>query len=512
MLLGRITFIVALVSLALALVWFGGCSEKSTGGPERDTFPPDLVSAVAVDEIHVNATFNEKLDETSAEDATNYTIIPTIITSGSTVLLPVVSAVLLEDGMNVLLETGPQLGLIYSLQVSGVKDLAGNTIGEESTNFNGSTQADTTAPEVISTIPADAARDVDTLTTVTVEFNERMNTTSVESSFYLESANDPGPSVPGSFSWEANNTRAVFTPTHPLEDLTLYDAWVDTGATDASGNPLESEYSWSFVTGNGGAISGTISYHPFSPQGASQVVGPVWIALFDEPCFYSPVMSKWVDELGAYTFDPVPPGTYYLVAIMDVNGNQEEDLGEPVGMYDTGLDSIPDPIVVVEGVSTSGVDVSLDFEFRYCTISGTVTKAPDVTESDTTYVFFFLQDPTVEDEVELSGLAIVPDGTGTYTSTPLWFGCYYIICFMDLNGNEDLDFLGGVPAEPVGWYGEQSPGFEPVITPIWTLRDIVGIDMELMNFASSTVPPVSVSRLRDIMSSRRGEGGLSLRR
>ncbi len=506
MLLGRITLIVALVSLVLALVWFGGCSEKSTGGPERDTFPPNLLSATAVDQIHVNAQFNEKLDETTAEDATNYVINPTIITTGQG-LLPVVSAVLLEDGANVLLETSPQLGIAYNLQVSGVKDISGNAMEVQSTNFSGSTQADTTAPVVVSTVPGNGARDVDTLATVTIEFNERMNTSSVESSFYLESANDPGPSIPGSFSWEANNTRGIFTPTHPLEDLTLYYAWIDTGATDAAGNPLESEYSWNFVTGNGGAITGTVTYQPFSPQGASQVVGPVWIALFDEPCLYSPVMYKWVDELGPYTFDPVPPGTYYVVAILDVNDNEDGDLGEPVGIYDPGRDSIPDPIGVVEGQTTSGIDVSLDFEFRYCTISGTVTKSPDVTESDTTYVFFFQQDPTVGDQVELYGLAIVPNGTGPYTSTPLWYGCYYILCFMDLNGNGDLDFVGDVPAEPVGWYGDQLPGGEPQLTPVWTLRDIVGIDMELMNFNGLTVPPVSASRARDLLASRGRRGG-----
>ncbi|KPJ60352.1 MAG: hypothetical protein AMJ46_07215 [Latescibacteria bacterium DG_63] len=500
--LRRIISVVAVVSLVLTLMWLGGCTEKSTGKPERDTTPPNLVSANAIDEIHVNVTFDEKLDEVSAEDAGNYTITPSLVYSEATSLLLVVSAVLLADEKNVLLETDPQIDFGYILEVSGVKDLAGNAMEAQTTDFTGTTQGDTTAPVVTGTIPADDARDVDTLTTVTIEFSECMNTSSVEGSFGLVNANDLGYSIPGSFSWEANDARAIFTATEALEDLSMYYASIGTGAMDVSGNPFESEYPWSFVTGNGGAITGTVTYSPLLTQGVTQVSGPVFIGLFDTPCLTEPVMEAWSESLGPYTVDPVPPGTYYVASVLDVNDNGEVDIGEPAGMYDTDLDTIPDPVVVVAGKTTGGIDISLDYEFRLCTISGTITKSPDVTESDTTYVFFFMEDPTAGEEVDLVGYAIVPDGTGPYTSTPLRFGCYYIICFMDLNGNGELDFVGDVPAEPVAVYGELPHGGGPVLIPVFVVDDVTGVDMELINYPYATVPPLSASRARDITSLR----------
>ncbi|UCF78379.1 MAG: Ig-like domain-containing protein [Candidatus Eiseniibacteriota bacterium] len=504
---GRVTSVATLVFVVLLVVSLGGCSEKSSQKPERDNTPPELVSATAVDEIHLNVTFNEKLDETSAEDAGNYTITPSLVHAEATGLLPVVSGVLLQDGENVLLETDPQLGFDYILEVSGVKDLAGNAMSAQTTEFSGSTQSDTTSPVVTRTIPADGAWDVDTLTTVTIEFSERMNTGSVESNFEILEGPFGGYSLPGSFSWEANNSRAIFTPADPLEDFAAFHASVGTGATDVSGNPLESEYSWSFETGEGGTVTGTISYSPFIAQGESQVYGGVFIGLFRQPCFFEPDVQGWSEALGPYTVEPVPPGTYYVAAALDVNGNEDIDLGEPAGMYDPGQDGSPDPVVVTAGKTTRGIDLSLDLVYRLCTISGTVSKRPEVTESDTTYALFFMEDPTAGGEADPWGMAVLPNGTGPYVSTPLPFGCYYIICFMDLNGNGELDFVGEVPSEPVGIYGEVSGQGEPVLTPVFVVDDVTDIDMTLFYFDGPTVPPFSLSRMRAIVPRTSWESG-----
>jgi hypothetical protein len=493
----RVTLVAAFACLLVLLMTIGGCSEEKGEKPKTDTDPPELVSATAVDVIHVNVTFNEKLDETTAEDPANYTITPEMVTSSVT-LPAVVGAVLLEDEKNVLLETGAQIDHGYVLEVSGVEDLAGNAMEAQTTSFTGTTQGDTTAPVLVRTIPAQSASGVDTLATVTMEFSERMNTASVESNFGLESANDPGHDVVGSFSWEDNDTRGIFTPASPLDYLTIYYAYIGSGAMDAAGNGLEWDHYWQFMTGAGGVVTGTISYSPLTPQDVSQVYGGVFVGLFDEPCFDEPVIETWVESLGSYTVGPAPPGTYYVAAALDEN---EISVGEPVGMYDPDKDEAPNPVVVEAGQTTGGINLSLDYEFKLCTVSGTITKSPDVTESDTTYVLFFPEDPTRGESVDPLGMAVLPDGTGPYTSSPLFFGCYYVICFMDINGNGELDFVGDMPAEPIGLYGEWTSGHEPALERVFVIDDVTDIDMMLEDVTGYAVPPILVSRVRDMVRS-----------
>jgi hypothetical protein len=106
-------------------------------------------------------------------------------------------------------------------------------------------QADCTAPVVISTAPENGATDVALTQVLTATFSEPMNpATLTRSSFLLKKGTR---SVSGAVTYAGDT--AAFTPTSPLERTTTYTATITTRAKDASGNPLASNFSWSFTTG-----------------------------------------------------------------------------------------------------------------------------------------------------------------------------------------------------------------------------------------------------------------------
>jgi hypothetical protein len=85
-----------------------------------DATPPEMLSAAVLGATQIRVTFNEALSQTSAQTITNYRI------SGG---IAVRSAALQVDGVTVLLESSAlNKDTSYTLTVSGVRDLAGNTM------------------------------------------------------------------------------------------------------------------------------------------------------------------------------------------------------------------------------------------------------------------------------------------------------------------------------------------------------------------------------------------------
>jgi hypothetical protein len=83
-----------------------------------DTTPPEVISATALDDESVEVIFSEPLDQTTAEQASNYTI------AG----LPILSATLQVDPTHVVITTHYQSNLLYALVVASVEDGSGNII------------------------------------------------------------------------------------------------------------------------------------------------------------------------------------------------------------------------------------------------------------------------------------------------------------------------------------------------------------------------------------------------
>ncbi|MBN1504446.1 MAG: Ig-like domain-containing protein, partial [Candidatus Eisenbacteria bacterium] len=454
-----------------------GCSDDGASKPKTDTTAPSLSSAAAADRYHVDALFSEALDEESAEAKANYLILE----DGTTDTLEVLNAVLLSDEKTVTLETVAQSDVSYALTATAVEDKAGNAMAAQTVTFVGSAALDNNPPTVASTDPYDGEIGVGINETIVVEFSEAMNTVSVESSFEVRADDWGGPEVSGAFDWNAVGSTMMFTPSAPLTNYRAYFARVGTGASDSPGNHLASEYAWSFVTGTGGGISGTVTYSgPLEPN-------KVNIGVFTAPCFSQSAADAEIGEPGYYEVYPLAPGTYYVGAFMDLDGNDTPDVGEPAGMYDTNGDDVADPVSVQAGDMHGGIDFPLDITIQLSTISGTVSKQPEVVDSDTTYVLCFLQDPTAG-EADAILVGLIPSGTGPYTTLDLPMACYYVICFMDTNHNQELDFLGETPSEPVGLYGYVDQYGTPVFTPIFLIEDATGVDMMLFYMTDMGAP------------------------
>ena len=143
----RFLLLVMTAAITAALFALVGCSSDDPAEPS-DGDPPMIETVAAMAPNQVTITFNEPVEKASAENGDNYVI---DLEAGNPVAhqrmkwekprpmpaaaapLTVVSAVRQENERTVIVTTqGMDLFGQYDVQVSGVKDLAGNTIGATS--------------------------------------------------------------------------------------------------------------------------------------------------------------------------------------------------------------------------------------------------------------------------------------------------------------------------------------------------------------------------------------------
>ncbi|MBH8566431.1 DUF4082 domain-containing protein, partial [Nostoc sp. CENA67] len=111
---------------------------------------------------------------------------------------------------------------------------------------------DTTPPTVTSASPNSGASGVSTSTTVTVTFNEAMDSATINSNSF-ELRNSSNAPVTATISYNTANRTATLTPTSPLANSTTYTVTVKGGSTDPrvkdlAGNALAANFTRSFTT------------------------------------------------------------------------------------------------------------------------------------------------------------------------------------------------------------------------------------------------------------------------
>lgn len=130
---------------------------------------------------------------------------------------------------------------------TGAKDVAGNPLAAAYTwSFTTGPSADTSPPTVSSTIPADGVNDVALDSVVTATFSESINAaTLTNASFTLTG---PSGGVSGTVTYDVASRTAGFSPSQALKNSTSYTAKISTGVTDAAGNALLADKTWTFTT------------------------------------------------------------------------------------------------------------------------------------------------------------------------------------------------------------------------------------------------------------------------
>lgn len=135
---------------------------------------------------------------------------------------------------------------------TGVQNLAGDALASNYVwTFTTGPGPKATPPEIVSTVPANAATDVLLNQAVSATFTEAMDPLTITTGTF-QLTGPGGATVTGTVSYDAINFIATFTPSAPLTASTVYTATVTNGATDLAGNPLGNAGApnpWTFTTG-----------------------------------------------------------------------------------------------------------------------------------------------------------------------------------------------------------------------------------------------------------------------
>ncbi len=136
---------------------------------------------------------------------------------------------------------------LYTATITtGVKDLANHAmLSTYVWRFTTGAAPDSLAPTVRYTVPTANAMDVPVNQKITAAFSETMDpSTLTPATFVLRQGTTV---VPGTVTYVG--VTATFKPTSYLDYSTVYTATITAAATDLAGNPLASDYVWSFTTG-----------------------------------------------------------------------------------------------------------------------------------------------------------------------------------------------------------------------------------------------------------------------
>ncbi len=130
---------------------------------------------------------------------------------------------------------------------TAVKDSAGNALGSNFIwIFTTASTTSNTPPQVISTMPANAGKDVALNSSVSATFSEAMTNSTLTAASFRLATTSGGTPVAGTVTVSGNT--AEFNPTNNLVAGTQYTATITTAAKDATGMALAANVSWTFTT------------------------------------------------------------------------------------------------------------------------------------------------------------------------------------------------------------------------------------------------------------------------
>jgi hypothetical protein len=231
-------------ALAGAYVW------NFTTGAEPDITSPTVIFTDPVNHATgvatnttIEATFSEAMD-------------PSTITAGTFTLLhgsTSVSGAVGYAGTTALFTPAGPLAdnTVYTATISsGAQDLAGNALTTYTWTFTTAAALDVLPPTVLSTDPSNGAIDVALNKIITARFSEAMDQSTITTAT-VRLTGLGGASVTGTVSYASGTNTVTFAPASTFAAHTTYTGTIKgggTGAKDLAGNPVVSDYVWTFTT------------------------------------------------------------------------------------------------------------------------------------------------------------------------------------------------------------------------------------------------------------------------
>jgi hypothetical protein len=202
--------------------------------------PPNGAAGICPNTV-VTATFSEAMNPATI-NTTTFTLTGPGVT-------PVTGAVTYAGSTATFTPSGALvLNTLYTATVkTGATDVFGNVLAA---NFVWSFTTSSTAcaaPTVISVAPPNGATGICPNSLVTATFSEAMKSSTINTTTFKLTGPGLTP-VTGVVTYVASSNVATFTPTNPLALSTAYTATITTGAQDLAGDPLASNYVWTFTT------------------------------------------------------------------------------------------------------------------------------------------------------------------------------------------------------------------------------------------------------------------------
>jgi len=209
----------------------------------------------------VSATFSEPMDDATITGTTNFTLTDqttSALVSGQVEYAPSGNALIFQPSVNL---TGNHTFL--ATITTGVQSQAGVAMASPySWIFETGTTANTTQPELMSTVPGDTAPGVGAINVplnqaVSATFNEAMNPLTLNTATFLlyQGSSASGIPLQATITYDPVSFIATLKPTATLTANTFYTATVTNVATDQAGNALEATVPspftnpWTFKTG-----------------------------------------------------------------------------------------------------------------------------------------------------------------------------------------------------------------------------------------------------------------------
>ena len=227
-------------ALATNFVWTFTTGANPCQAPTVISVTPPNGSVGVCPSTAVTATFSEAMNPATI-NATTFTLTGPGTTPVAGVVTYAVSTATFTPSSALALNT------VYTATITtGAKDVFGNALAS---NFVWSftTASAACPPTVISVAPPNGSSGICPSTLVTATFSEAMKASTINTTTFTLTGPGITP-VAGTVTYVASSDVATFTPNSPLALNTLYTATITTGAQDLAGDPLATDYVWTFTT------------------------------------------------------------------------------------------------------------------------------------------------------------------------------------------------------------------------------------------------------------------------